>query len=175
MQQRKILVQQQNDATTTVETKPATTELAGTIATIVSLRSRSRGGIGMQHKKKTNVTKKKYFCNNKTMLLQIEFVETLATNASLKFRGELRSRGGGGGGGGGRGGRGEGELRFRQGGGGGRVRSIKGLTYLAGSYAIAIISSGMEVTEEKREAGRREGGMVRLAGSCRRHPPLPVP
>jgi hypothetical protein len=51
IQQRKILVQQQNDATTTVETKPTTTELAGTLATIVSLRSRSRG-VGIQHQKK---------------------------------------------------------------------------------------------------------------------------
>jgi len=90
----------------------------------------------------------------------IELVETLATTASL------RSRGGGGGGGGG----GEGELRSRGGGEGGRVRSIKGLIYLAGSCAIAIISGGMEVTEDKREAGR-EGGMVQFAGNCRRHHP----
>jgi len=52
MQQRKILVKQQNNATTTVETKPTTIELAETITTIVSIRSRSRGGIKIQHQKK---------------------------------------------------------------------------------------------------------------------------
>ena len=52
MQQRKILVKQQNDATTTVETKPTTIELAETLTTIVSVRSRSREGIKIQHQKK---------------------------------------------------------------------------------------------------------------------------
>jgi hypothetical protein len=52
MQQRKILVKQQNNATTTVETKPTTIELAETLTTIVSVRSRSREGIKIQHQKK---------------------------------------------------------------------------------------------------------------------------
>jgi hypothetical protein len=57
------------------------------------------------------------------------------------------------------------ELKSREeegeGEGEGGVKSIKRPTYLAGSCGIAIISGGIEVTEERREQGGRDGAAHR--------------
>jgi hypothetical protein len=59
MQQKKYLYNNKNyTTTTTTETRATATKLVGTLTTVVSLRSRSRGVVGMQHQKKTNTTKK---------------------------------------------------------------------------------------------------------------------